>query len=936
MQKRKSILISKIKYKIIFFITICIITNSSIIFSQTNVIIGNDSPFLSKSDWKKIELRNPNQFKLYIPNKKFFKPKIALSLSGGGARGIAHIGVIKALEQSSINFDYIAGTSMGAIVGGLYSSGYTTQDLEDIFLKNDWDEIFALIENTDRKDLIIDKKSLNDKSLIKLQFKNLEVILPQGLSFANKFNSILNQYFTNAIYPSSGNFDELKIPFRAVATDIIHGNTVNLKNGNIATAVRASSTIPLRHSPVKLDTMLLVDGGLMANIPVTSAIEEFHPNCVIAVDVTSPLFKESDLNNPWNVADQIVTVEIKKFSQKEEQKANFLIKPDLNNHLNNDFTNIDSLLIAGEIAGFKAASTIKEYINNYQDSSFASYLHANYFQNDTLIWNLASNIDLVGFSMTDSLTLKNLLNKNSIDLDIIKLINIINSIKFVNTYNFIKFSLNNNGLINQIIASQPPLFKRILLKNEIPSNLINFIDSLNYKYYSELLTQDLIEKLVYETLIYSRKTGYSYLRIDTISVNSNNGELEFFLNPGKIDNIIIKGNSSINDYLIKREITFIPGDILSAADFQTSLNNLMATGYFSFVDVYAIKNKNLNYDITIDVVEGGNEEAQLGIRADNERYLQASFDFIHQNILNKGSLGSINLSGGARNFNTSITLLNPRILTTQLTNKFQIYYDMKKVFTYQENIIPKQNLFKVTSIGEYQFDKIGATFSLGSQIERSGKFSFDLKYEFQRYYQIGQPLPNFYKLATFKFNFQYDSEDNSYFTNEGTKIQTYIESNLIPKTDFISYSKLFFSFKQSFSFLDRNTISIGLTVGAGDQTMPKPEYFSLGGENSFWGMKEDQSRGRQIFNSFLSYRYRVPVKSFFDMYFSLHLNSGRTWLTTETIKLSGFRQGIGLQYSIDTPLGPFNLGTSKAFFINNKNHIIWGEFVNYLSIGVRI
>jgi NTE family protein len=920
---------------VIFIIAIYLGT-TQFILSQPNIVIGNDAPFLNKSDWERIKLRNPNQFKLYIPNKDFFKPNIALSLSGGGARGIAHIGVIKALEQNGININYIVGTSMGSIIGGLYASGYSTQDLQDIFLQNNWDEIFSLIENTDRKDLIIDKKSLNDKSLIKLQFKDFEVILPQGLSFANKFNSILNKYFTSAKYPSSGSFDELKIPFRAVATDIINGNTVKLKNGNIATAVRASSTIPLRHSPVKLDTMLLVDGGLMANIPVSCAIEEFHPNCVVAVDATSPLFKEADLNNPWNVADQIVTVEIKKFSQKEEQKATFLIKPELNNHLNTDFTNIDSLLIAGEIAGLQACPNIKQYINKFQDSAFTNYLAANYFSNDTLIWNLAPQIELVGFSMTDSLNLQLMLNKLSIELNVVKLIKLINTFEFKNNYNYIKFNVNNLGVIDKIIAKQPSLFKKILLKKENPSDIVNFIDSLNFKYYSELLTQNLIDKLVTETLLYSRQNGYSYLRIDTISVNQDKGELEFFIYPGKIDSIKIIGNSNVSKYLIMREITFKPNSILSSNDIQTSLSNLMSTGYFSFVDVYVIKNKNLNYDIVIDLIEAGNEEAQLGIRADNERYLQASFNFLHQNILNKGSIGSINIAGGARNFNTSITLLNPRILTTQLTNKFQYYYDMKKVLTYEEKLLPNQNKFEISTNGEYQFDKIGATFSLGSQIEKSGKLSLDLKYEFQRYYQIGQTLPNFYKIATFKINFQYDTEDNIYLTNEGTKIHTYIESNLIPRQDFLSYSKLYFSFTQSFTFFQRNTVSLGLIVGAGDQTMPEPEFFSLGGEDSFWGMKEDQSRGRQIFNSFLTYRYRIPVKSFFDMYFSLHLNAGRTWLSTETIKLSGFRQGLGLQYSIDTPLGPFSLGTSKAFFVNNKNHIVWGEFVNYLSIGVKI
>jgi outer membrane protein assembly factor BamA len=316
--------------------------------------------------------------------------------------------------------------------------------------------------------------------------------------------------------------------------------------------------------------------------------------------------------------------------------------------------------------------------------------------------------------------------------------------------------------------------------------------------------------------------------------------------------------------------------------------------------------------------------------------LQANFSFTHQNIFNLGTQSTISLTGGPRNFNSSLSLINPRILTTNLTSLFKVYYNALKFNTFSETVDWENHSISAKQVGERRIERLGSHFSIGPQIETSGKFGVELRYEFQRIYSTGEQVPKFDKLATFKINFQYDTEDRSNYPTEGMKITTFIESNLIPRMDFISYSKIFFSYSQSATIYERNTLSWGFLVGSGDETMPHTEMFSLGGENNFWGMREDQTRGRQIFNAFLNYTYRIPVKNFFDMYLSVLINSGRTWLTPGTIKLSSFHEGIGTKVSIDTPLGPFSLGVGREFFFTSANEIIWGKYISYLSIGVNL
>lgn len=922
--------------KKIFFVIFIFFQGIIYLNAEPVKIIGTSSPYQNINDFVKYCKENIDSSIKYIPNKDFFNPKVALVLSGGGARGIAHLGVIRELEKAGIPIDYVVGTSSGAIIGGLYSSGYNTYEIEDIFKSTNWDDIFSLIENSDRRDIILDRKKINDKSLINLSFKNFDVILPQGFSFANKFNAILNKYFLNAKYPSKGDFDKMKIPFRAVSTDIISGKTIAMKEGNISTAIRASSTIPLRHTPVKSDEMILVDGGLMANIPVSVAINEFHPDIVIAVDVTSPLFSGNDLEKPWNVADQIISIEMLQFEKRDIEKADFLITPKLDNYSNQDFSQIDSLVNLGMFSAKQITNKISNRIENSRDSNFQNFYSKCPVSFKGKLTNSVSSLLLKGFSPTDSLKLSELNRTYPDSLNFSQIYEAVNNLESVKNYNDISINFKEEYKQLYIVATRSVQFQKAYFINNTSEIMQSFLDSLNFRFFGDIQNFQEIRKITDMILTKARENDLSFFTIDSLENNQKEGLIKFYINPGKIDSIRIFGNENVNNFLIKRELTFKSGELINSKKLFKSWENLIGTNFFSFINIYPVKNDLGNYNIIVDVIEGGNQTIQIGVRADNERNLQGILNFTQQNLFNLGSMAMFSVEGGARNFKSTFSLLNPRILTSQLTSSLNFYYDTKKVNLFSETINFNDHSLSIQNNGENQFERIGATLFLGSQIEKSGKVGVEGRFEFQRAFKVGEPLTKFNKLAIFKINFQYDTEDKRYYPTEGLKFNVFVESNLVPKSDFISYSKIYFSYTQSLTFLDRNTLRWGITVGGGDNTMPETEMFSLGGENSFFGMREDQSRGRQIFNSFITYTYRIPVKNFFDMYFSLIVNSGRTWLEPETIKLSSFREGVGSKFSIDTPLGPLSLGIGRSFFFTTKNEIIWGSYNSYFSIGVNL
>jgi len=242
------------------------------------------------------------------------RPKIGLALSGGGARGGAHIGVLKALEELGIPIDYIAGTSMGAIVGGYYAAGYSPRQIEDILRTTDWSGAFS--DETERSGVTMRKKELDANLLIpyRLGFNKGKLQLPLGVIEGQK----LDQIFQRALSPVRDihDFDLLRIPFRALATDLATGAEVVLSEGSLADAIRASMSIPGIFAPVILDDRMLVDGGMSNNLPI-SVVREMGADIVIAVDISSPLMTRKQLDSVVTVSEQLTNFLTRKNTERQ-------------------------------------------------------------------------------------------------------------------------------------------------------------------------------------------------------------------------------------------------------------------------------------------------------------------------------------------------------------------------------------------------------------------------------------------------------------------------------------------------------------------------------------------------------------------------------------------------------------------------------------------
>jgi predicted acylesterase/phospholipase RssA len=291
------------------------------------------------------------------------RPKIGLVLSGGGAKGFAHVGILKMLDSLQIPIDYIAGTSMGSIAGALYAIGYSGLDLEKLAYRNDWQEIFT--DKPPRPDLPYFQKEQTGKYQLEFGIQGVKPTPPSGLIFGQKVALL----FSSLTFPYERitDFDQLPIPFRCVAVDLVTGNQVVMKKGSMAKAMRASMAIPTVFSPVEWGDSLLVDGGLLNNLPV-DVVKEMGADIVIAVDVQSPLLERKQLTSALSVLEQTLSlVGIERVKENLKQ-VDLLIRPDINEFTAADFDSlkIREIVRRGDEAAHQSISELIALKEKYQ------------------------------------------------------------------------------------------------------------------------------------------------------------------------------------------------------------------------------------------------------------------------------------------------------------------------------------------------------------------------------------------------------------------------------------------------------------------------------------------------------------------------------------------------------------------------------------------
>ncbi len=292
------------------------------------------------------------------------RPKIGLTLSGGGAKGLAHIGILQAIDSAGLKIDYITGTSMGSIIGAMYAAGYSGDTIEQMTKIIDWGLLFSTSPQLSA--ISIEEKSEYEKYAIEIPYIDGKFKIGKGiiegqelwLKFSDVFKPVYN----------ITDFSKFSIPFKCIGTDLSNGNAVVMDHGNIVTAIRASMAIPSVFTPVKYDNKLLVDGGVVNNFPVLD-VKEMGADYVIGVNLNAGLLKADELETALDILLQIGFFKDAADYEKHRAKCDLYIYPDIKDYSAGSFEAADSITDIG----IETGKVYYPYFKKLADSLDAIY-----------------------------------------------------------------------------------------------------------------------------------------------------------------------------------------------------------------------------------------------------------------------------------------------------------------------------------------------------------------------------------------------------------------------------------------------------------------------------------------------------------------------------------------------------------------------------------
>lgn len=782
-------------------------------------------------------------------------PRVALVLSGGGSRGISQIGVLEELEKANVPIDLIVGTSMGSIIGGLFACGYSPFQLDSIAHKINWGELLTLSDQVRRSDLFLQQKQAEEQSFLVIRLNGLQPVLPSSLISGQRLTTILTELVLNAPYDIVHSFDDLKVPFRAVATDIVSGKRIVIARGDLAQAMRASATVPVVFTPLQSDSMQLVDGGLISNVPVDVA-RNAGADIVIAVNTTSPLRPESSIDNPWDALDQVTSIMMQLSNRLQLERADVVIRPNLGNHYASDFSNIDSMINAGRIAAKASIRTIDSLlvISSTGESHFTNGSLNNLYFKDLPKYDSLLKIDTVLF--------------------------------------------NGNAILVDSLLMMP--FTYFMGKEIFPTQVDSLCEQVMWIY---------------------RAHGLGMARITRVHFNYEKHTLEIEIDEGKINDIKVEGNSVAKDYIIRREFPLRANDVFETQKAIQGIENIYSTNLFSQVLL-----KTTNYpstDVIINVTEKSSRLIRFGLRADNERNGQAFVSLSDDDLFGSGTRVGLFFAGGARNRILDGSIGTTRLWNTELTYGFHVYTGFQDVYEFVDSFSGKdQSTWDRIINGQYRIIRSGYSLSVGTQLKRFGMVSVALSYGWDKIKAIDNfaEKPSL-RIVDLSFSSAVDTRDRSDFPETGILSNAYFTISLKGLNSQTNFSKIFFNYEAYSTLFKSFTFRQHYIFGFGDANLPLSRQFSLGGQDLFYGLRQDALRGRQILLASLELRVKLPFKIFFETYLSGRFDIGDVWAQQQNVVLNTLKQGIGASLGFATPVGPAVFSVGEALYPGREGKI---------------
>jgi len=814
---------------------------------------------------------------------RFTPEKIGLALSGGGARGLAQIGVLKAFDEAGIDVSCIAGTSMGSIIGGLYASGYSADELEEIVSNIDFGTLFS--DSPKRQSLFLTQRTERSQYLFKVRFDGFKPYIPRGLAAGQRLTAFLTNLTIRANYRCGGDFDHLNIPFRAVATDVGNGQAVAQATGNLADAMRASIAFPLAFTAVERDGRYLMDGGIIYPIPV-DICRELGASFVIGINTTSTLLEASQLTNPVDIANQVTTIMTQRQLEDQLKKADFVITPDLHALESFDFNMTDTLIAVGHTSGIEAVAEIEKRLHTRAEKAGLTLTVVTF---DPAVPHLKEIYQRFPFHPGDRITMDWIRNA----LEFSDCEDRFYSLEAVAHIHGDSLSLNLSGIPNH---SADEIRYEIMGNSRIPNS--TFL-ALLPGHPGAPVSMVAIKRACDSVMSIYHNAGFDLAYWKTIDYDHQQATVRITIDEGLLRYVDIRGNERTRDWIIKANYPLRPGEPFDEKKSEKGLADIFGTGFFETVSL-DIEPTISGAHLTINTKEKKFTQFRFGAHWDDEYQAEVLFDVLDDNVLGAGIeiLSRARLSSRRNNF--LLSLKSNRLSRTLLMAQSQVYFSRLKRRLFQGDGAP--NGFRVE-------DRLGWSFLVGQQIARLGMIQFQYRLED---IETNLTIPNIDHndvLSAFSLKSTVETFNKFPYPDYGHRQDITMEftSRWLGGT-YEEYTKLFGSLEGYWPMGERLTIHSKISAGISTANLPDVEKYFIGGLYNFSGYRTDQLAGDKFFLNNIQFMFRFPYR----MYLIFNYDVGNVFDEFENIKFKEFRQGWGTTISIDSPFGPIDFGYGKA------------------------
>ncbi len=578
---------------------------------------------------------------------------LGLVLTGGGGRGFLQIGALKALDEAGIPLHCIVGTSMGAVIGGLYAVGYAPDQIQEELTRYTWGELFN--DSPDRLDMYTGTKEIVDRHLFQLRFRKGLPELKRSFSSGQRVTQILSRLIHRAPRRGFGHFDELLVPYRAMATDLVTGRSVALERGDLSSAMRASMSIPLLFSPVVRDSMLLIDGGITANIPVQAA-RALGAERVLVVDATNPLRRAEEIREAWEVADQVIGIMQERKNREALAKADLVLRPEMGHSTLGSFDNLGEVVEEGYRAMREALPQLKQLLEEESPP-------------DTLLpgWDL---VRIEG----DPAPFRRLpprqepMGKRALRQMLIE------------SCDWGTFQSARCDLLREVEGGGDTLVVlRIRTRSwpQVEESRLHFrgtrpeVELPGLEDLKGVLNRNRLQDKLQSLLGMLRSEGYSLCTVDSLSLAM--GRLNIYLDPGRIEELRVEGLRRVSRRRVLAEFRPGEGELFRLPVAEAGVRRLHGTNLFESVSMALSREPRKT--VVIHVEEKSNPVLRFGLRWSSAREGQGFVELDHEALLAGYMRGSLYTSYGAYDRRNSLTLNSDRILSSLWTVRLELIDD---------------------------------------------------------------------------------------------------------------------------------------------------------------------------------------------------------------------------------------------------------------------